>query len=261
VDVRDPAQPYSAAEFRGDALAALDAARTAGRLPVLVGGTMLYFRVLEAGIAELPAADPALRAELAARLEAEGPAALHAELARVDPDAAGRIDPGNPQRIQRALEVWRASGRPLSWWWARAPTGRVLEADYALHRFALVPGDRAALHAAVAARFEAMLAAGFLDEVRALRARGDLSPALPSMRAVGYRQAWEHLEGAFDAGELRARAVAATRQLARRQLTWLRRWEGVHRIEVAPGSTPGGAQLAPLLAALEAPAAGPPGSP
>jgi tRNA dimethylallyltransferase len=260
VDIRDPAQPYSAAEFRSDALAALDAARAAGRLPLLVGGTMLYFRVLEAGIAELPAADPALRAELAARLEAEGPAALHAELARVDPEAAGRMDPGNPQRIQRALEVWRASGRPLSWWWARAPTGRVLEADYALHRFALLPGDRAALHAAVAARFEAMLAAGFLDEVRALRARGDLSPALPSMRAVGYRQAWEHLEGAFDAQELRARAVAATRQLARRQLTWLRRWEEVHRIEVTPGAAPGEAQLAPLLAALEARLAGGPGA-
>jgi tRNA dimethylallyltransferase len=261
VDIRDPAEPYSAAEFRSDALAALDAARAAGRLPVLVGGTMLYFRVLEAGIAELPAADPALRSELAARLEAEGPAALHAELARVDPEAAGRIDPGNPQRIQRALEVFRASGRPLSWWWARESTGRALETDYALHRFALLPRERAALHAAVAARFEAMLAAGFLDEVRALRARGDLSPALPSMRAVGYRQAWEHLEGAFDAQELRARAIAATRQLARRQLTWLRRWEGVRRIEVTPGTAPGEAPLAPLLAALETPAATGTGAP
>jgi tRNA dimethylallyltransferase len=261
VDIRDPAEPYSAAEFRSDALAALDAARAAGRLPVLVGGTMLYFRVLEAGIAELPPADPALRAELAARLEVEGPAALHAELARVDPEAAARIDPGNPQRIQRALEVFRASGRPLSWWWAREATGRPLETDYALHRFALLPGDRAALHAAVAARFEAMLAAGFLDEVRALRARGDLSPALPSMRAVGYRQAWAHLEGAFDAAELRDRAVAATRQLARRQLTWLRRWEGVHRIEVTPGTEPGEAQLAPLLDALRSRAPGGPAAP
>jgi tRNA dimethylallyltransferase len=252
VDIRDPAEPYTAAEFRADALAAMVGARARGRLPLLVGGTMLYFRVLEQGIAEMPETDPALRDELGARAEREGLAALHAELARVDPVAAERIHPNNPQRLKRALEVHAASGRPISAFWAEGGDGEDLRRDFALRRLALVPDDRSALHAAIAERFDAMLAAGLVEEVRALRARGDLHPGLPAIRAVGYRQAWAHLDGEVDLAGLRERGIAATRQLARRQLTWLRRWPELTVHPVTPGTPPGEAALATALS-LSAP--------
>ena len=223
LDVREPWQPYSAAEFAADARRALDAITGRGRLPVLAGGTGLYFQALLEGLSPMPEADPATRAAIEAEAGARGWAALHAELAAIDPEAAARIHATDPQRIQRALEVWRLSGRTISDW-RREPRRRL---PYRVLKLVLAPPDRAVLHARIARRLDAMLAAGFLDEVRALRARPQLRahPApldLPAIRAVGYRQAWEFLDGRGDAGEFRDRAVFATRQLAKRQLTWLR---------------------------------------
>ena len=226
IDVRDPWQPYSAAEFAHDARAAVDDIVARGRLPILAGGTGLYFRALLQGLSLMPEADPATRAQLETEAAARGWAAMHAELAAVDPAAAARIHVNDPQRIQRALEVYRLSGRCISDWQREAAAAsqrfpcRVL-------KVAVAPQDRAVLHARIERRFEAMLAAGFLDEVRALRALPHLRehPApldLPALRAVGYRQAWEHLEGVLSADEFRDRAIFATRQLAKRQLTWLR---------------------------------------
>ena len=224
VDVRDPWQPYSAAEFAVDARAAVDAIVARGRVPILAGGTGLYFRALVDGLSDMPPADAGVRAELAAEAGEAGWAALHARLARLDPAAAARIHPTDAQRIQRALEVQRVSGRPISDW-QRAAAGRRLPVR--VLRLALAPTRRATLHARIERRFDAMLAAGFLDEVRALRALPALAMhpdplGLPAVRAVGYRQAWEHLDGATSAEEFRARAIAATRQLAKRQFTWLR---------------------------------------
>ncbi len=218
IDIRDPAEPYSAAEFRVDALAAMRRLVEMGKTPLLVGGTGLYFRALEHGLSNLPEADPGLRARLAAEAAGRGWAALHARLARLDPLAAARIRPSDPQRIQRALEVIELSGRPLS---AQQGATR-MRLPYRVLKLALIPADRASLHARIATRFDAMLAAGFLDEVRALRERGDLQRDLPALRAVGYRQAWAHLDGVSDAAGFRSQAIAATRQLAKRQITWLR---------------------------------------
>jgi len=219
IDSIDPTEAYSAARFRADALAAVAAIRARGHVPLLVGGTMLYFKALIEGLSALPPADPAIRAELDARAASEGWPALHAELARVDPVTATRLEPADAQRIQRALEVFAATGTPLSrLQGARAPgpgLGPVVP-------IALLPPDRAALHAAIAERFDRMLAAGLVDELRVLRGRHALAPELPSMRCVGYRQAWAFLEGAIDAPALRATGIAATRQLAKRQFTWLR---------------------------------------
>ncbi len=230
IDIRDPAQAYSAADFARDAARLIGEIAARGRTAVLAGGTMLYFKALLHGLDDLPAADPAVRAALDARARAEGWPALHAELQRVDPATAARLFPNDAQRIQRALEVFQVSGRPLSGFHsggARKPEGPLDEA----HLISLEPRDRAWLHARIAERFEAMLAAGLLDEVRALRARGDLHADLPSMRCVGYRQAWATLDAhpAPDAAalaELRERGVFATRQLAKRQLTWLRAMPG-----------------------------------
>jgi tRNA dimethylallyltransferase len=219
LDLRDPLEPYSAGDFARDARVAIADVIARGRLPVLVGGTMLYLRALLRGMAELPPAQPALRAVLEAEAAGRGWAAMHAELARVDPPAAARIHPNDPQRIQRALEVWRLTGRPISDWQAAAPQPL---AGVAWQGFALVPGDRAHLAQRLAERFDAMLAAGLLDEVRALHLRGDLHGELPALRSVGYRQLWEHLEGRCQLAEAREQAVVATRQLAKRQLTWLR---------------------------------------
>ncbi|WP_372015434.1 tRNA (adenosine(37)-N6)-dimethylallyltransferase MiaA [Pseudoxanthomonas sp. 10H] len=224
LDVREPWQPYSAAEFAADARAAIDGIVARGRLPILAGGTGLYFRALLRGLAPMPEADPLLRGAIADEAAARGWQALHAELARVDPAAAARIGPADAQRIQRALEVFRLSGRPISHWQRDPPPARL---PLRVLKLALAPADRAGLHARIARRFDAMLAAGFLDEVRRLRASPALvaHPApldLPALRAVGYRQAWEHLDGAFDAAQLRDRGIFATRQLAKRQLTWLR---------------------------------------
>jgi tRNA dimethylallyltransferase len=218
IDIRDPAQPYSAAEFRTDALREMQAIANAGRVPLLVGGTGLYFRALQYGLSDLPAADPALRAQLADEARERGWPAMHARLAELDPPAANRIRAGDAQRIQRALEVIALSGKLLSAQQG-APAQRF---PYRVLKLALIPADRAALHARIASRVDAMLAQGFLAEVERLRARGDLHADLPALRAVGYRQVWQHLEGRFDAAQLRDRAIFATRQLAKRQLTWLR---------------------------------------
>ena len=219
IDVIDPTEAYSAARFAREALATIAAIRARGRVPILAGGTMLYFKALSEGLSTLPGADPAVRAELDARAVREGWPALHAELARVDPTTAARLEPGDSQRIQRALEVWQLAGEPLS-----ALQGHRHRAEPLgpARWVALVPSDRARLHEAIARRFDAMLGAGLIDELRALRRRYRLEVELPSMRCLGYRQAWAHLEGQIDAATLRERGIAATRQLAKRQFTWLR---------------------------------------
>jgi tRNA dimethylallyltransferase len=219
IDIRDPAEPYSAADFRGDAMAAMQDITAKGRIPLLVGGTGLYFRALQQGLSQLPEADPAIRERLTAQASAEGWPALHTRLQRLDPAAAVRIGPNDAQRIQRALEVIELTGRPLS---EQQQGGSGERFPWRVLKLALVPTDRAPLHARIAQRFDAMLSHGFLDEVRALRERGDLRADLPAIRAVGYRQAWEHLDGQTNAAEFRDRGIFATRQLAKRQITWLR---------------------------------------
>jgi tRNA dimethylallyltransferase len=219
VDIREPQAPYSAADFATDALAAMQAIAARGRVPILAGGTGLYFRALLQGLSTMPPADPAQRAALVAEAEASGWPSLHRELAACDPDAAARIHPNDPQRLVRALEVWRLTGVPISQW----QQGGVPRAfPFRVLKLALAPADRAVLHARIAARFDAMLAAGFLDEVRRLQADARLHAELPAIRAVGYRQAWAFLSGEGDAATFRDAAIAATRQLAKRQLTWLR---------------------------------------
>ena len=224
IDLRDPWQPYSAAEFARDARGAIDGILERGRMPILAGGTGLYYRALVDGLAPMPAADLGLRAAILREAGERGWAALHAQLAGVDPVAAARIHATDAQRIQRALEVWRMTGRAISDWQRDPGTQRL---PVAVLPLVLAPGDRGVLHARIERRFDAMLAGGFLDEVRALRALPQLAahPAplqLPALRAVGYRQAWEHLDGLGDAAGFRDAAIAATRQLAKRQLTWLR---------------------------------------
>src|SRR5690242_15928297 len=219
LDLRDPAEPYSAADFRTDALAAMARIRAQGRVPLLVGGTGLYFRALQRGLSALPDAAPDIRARLAREAASRGWPALHMRLAELDPAAAARIGPNDAQRLQRALEVIELTGRPLS---GQQTGGSGERFPWRVLKLALLPADRGELHARIAQRFGAMLAAGFLDEVRTLRARGDLDPDLPALRAVGYRQAWEHLDGAVDASTFRDKAIFATRQLAKRQITWLR---------------------------------------
>jgi len=232
IDVIEPTEAYSAARFRADALTAVAAIRTRGRIPLLVGGTMLYFKALSEGLSRLPPADREVRARIEARAREAGWPALHAELARVDPATAARIRATDAQRIQRALEVYALTGQPLSAIQGARESGDALGP---VERIALLPSDRTRLHAAIANRFDAMLAAGLVEELRALRERYALNPELPSMRCVGYRQAWEFIDGAIDATTLRARGIAATRQLARRQLTWLRAMP-VHAFDpVMPG--------------------------
>ncbi len=227
IDIREPSQAYSAAEFAADAIRCIREIHARGALPVLAGGTMLYFKALFEGLSPLPAADAQVRAELDARAAREGWPALHAELARIDPATAARLAPLDAQRIQRALEVHRLTGRPLSDWHASDATGSAFAPMQPLQLISLEPQDRSWLHQRIALRFAQMLEAGLLDEVRRLRARGDLHPQLPSMRCVGYRQAWTWLDTA-EAGTPLPRSaladagIAATRQLAKRQLTWLR---------------------------------------
>jgi tRNA dimethylallyltransferase len=218
INIRDPLHAYSAAEFVQDAQTLIHDIAARGRLPLLVGGTMLYFKALFDGIDPMPPAQPALRAAIEEEAQQKGWPAMHAELAQVDPLTAARLAPADSQRIQRALEVYRASGLPLSHFHARSAA----RAPSTVSLISLEPQDRAWLHARIAQRFDTMLAAGFIDEVRALRARGDLHADLPSMRCVGYRQAWETLEGVWGLDSLRERGIAATRQLAKRQITWLR---------------------------------------
>ncbi|MBN8893569.1 MAG: tRNA (adenosine(37)-N6)-dimethylallyltransferase MiaA [Rhodanobacter sp.] len=228
VDIRDPGQPYSAADFRADALPVMQRISAQGRVSLLVGGTGLYFRALQQGLSDLPEADPATRARLAAEAQQLGWPALHARLAALDPAAAGRIGCNDVQRLQRALEVIELTGRPLS---ELQRGGTAARFPWRVLKLALLPTDRRVLHERIARRFDTMLAEGFLDEVRALRARGDLHADLPAIRAVGYRQAWEHLDGQTDAATFRDRAIYATRQLAKRQITWLRSDTGIRIVE------------------------------
>ncbi|MEX1664768.1 tRNA (adenosine(37)-N6)-dimethylallyltransferase MiaA [Zhongshania arctica] len=221
IDIREPSEPYSAAEFRQDALAAMAKSAAAGRIPVLVGGTMLYFKALIEGLADMPSANQEVRADIAALAAGRGWSAVHEELAAVDPASAERIHPNHSQRLSRALEVYRISGITMSEWQARQAV-QVL--PYRVHQFAIAPPDRAELHARIHIRLQQMFAGGFIEEVAGLMARGDLHPDLPSIRAVGYRQVWEHLRGDYDEGVAFERALIATRQLAKRQLTWLRGW-------------------------------------
>lgn len=242
IDVCDPADAYSAGRFRRDALELIGAIRARGRLPLLVGGTMLYFRALMRGIAPLPEADPAVRADIDRRAAALGWPALHAELAARDPEAAGRIRPADGQRIQRALEVLELTGERLSRLQQLASPPPL-----AFAAFALVPDDRASLYARIDARFRSMMDAGFLGEISGLRARGDLDPDLPSLRSVGYRQLWRHLAGECSLDEAVAEGQRATRNLAKRQLTWIRSepaWRPVRSLD--------NEELAPIQAVLTA---------
>ncbi len=219
IDIRDPAERYSAAEFRDDALREISCIRAAGRLPLLVGGTGLYFRALQAGLAGMPPADPAVRARLQREMEAAGLAALHARLAAIDPEAARRIHPNDPQRIQRALEVFELSGRPISDWQREHARP---DQPLAALKFVLCPAARETLRERAARRFHDMLEQGFLAEVESLYRRPDLGPDLPAIRVVGYRQAWRFLAGELARTAMTEQAIIATRQLAKRQLTWLR---------------------------------------
>ena len=230
IDVVDPDQAYSSGRWRSDAVgAAVDILRR-NRLPLFVGGTMLYYRALVGGFDTLPQGHAGIREEINADAARRGWRALHAELAAVDPRSAQRIAPGDAQRIQRALEVWRVTGKPLS----ALHGGAKGELPFRLKAFALVPDDRAELHQHIAARFAGMLQAGLVDEVKALRKKYRLTAGMPSMRSVGYRQVWQYLEGEIGAAALAEQAVAATRQLAKRQLTWLRSFEDVENIGVSP---------------------------
>jgi tRNA dimethylallyltransferase len=224
IDLITPEERYSAAQFRSDALREMESINQAGRIPLLVGGTMLYVKALREGLADLPQADAALRAQIDAEAAAQGWPALHAELARHDPETAARLKPTDAQRIQRALEVLRLTGRTLGSFFAEQAASAL---PFNLLNIALVPSDRRVLHARIGERFAAMLLAGLVDEVKSLRNKYALDAGLPSMRCVGYRQVWEMLEGSLPAKDLRERGIYATRQFAKRQLTWLRAMEGL----------------------------------
>jgi tRNA dimethylallyltransferase len=229
IDIIDPTQAYSAAQFRNDALRLMGEIAARGKMPVLVGGTMLYFNALQHGMNDLPEADSKLRAVLLARAEREGWPALHAELARLDPATAQRLNPTDAQRIERALEICMITGRPMSEILAeeKSPT-----LPYRLLKIALLPSDRAVLHQRIAERFDTMLAQGLLQEVELLQHQyPELTPTMPSMRCVGYRQALQYLAGEFDLATLREKGIAATRQLAKRQLTWLRGMDDIRSVD------------------------------
>ncbi|MEA1763520.1 tRNA (adenosine(37)-N6)-dimethylallyltransferase MiaA [Pseudomonas syringae pv. tomato] len=238
IDILDPAQSYSAADFRSDALAAMAQITARGNIPLLVGGTMLYFKALLDGLADMPAANTAVRAQLEADAQAFGWQSLHDQLAVVNPVSAARIHPNDPQRLIRALEVYRVSGMSMTAH-REQQTAQSTEAaasgcqqlPYTVANLAIAPADRKVLHQRIALRFEQMLDQGFLDEVLALRSRGDLHAGLPSIRAVGYRQVWDHLDGKLTREEMQERGIIATRQLAKRQFTWLRSWDDLHWLD------------------------------
>jgi tRNA dimethylallyltransferase len=223
IDILDPAESFSTGQFRTRAIALMDAITGRGRIPILVGGTMLYFNALTKGLAVLPEADPEIRARLDQELGRSGKKALHRRLADIDPQAAARIHPNDPQRIQRALEVYEISGKPLSSFFGEA-SGH--ELPYQKIKLIIVPADRKILHEIIAQRFRHMLEQGFIEEVEALYRRGDLTEKMPSIRAVGYRQVWSYLQGEDDIETMTDKAIIATRQLAKRQFTWLRRETG-----------------------------------
>lgn len=230
IDICDPAEPYNAGQFVKDAEHEIAAIHAAGRIPLLVGGTMLYFKALLDGLADMPATDPAIRAQVEQEAAEHGWPALHAELARIDPETAAQLHPNHSQRISRALEVYRTGGKTMTELRAeqQAAAGRPFAERFNLLQLAIGPHDRSVLHARIERRFLKMLELGFEDEVRALMARGDLHRDLPAIRAVGYRQMWEHLEGDYDRNSMIEKGIAASRQLAKRQLTWLRGWDGVN---------------------------------
>lgn len=230
LDIRDVTQAYSAGEFRADALREMEQITRAGRIPLLVGGTMLYFRALEQGIADLPSADADLREQLEQEGRDVGWAQMHERLQQVDPVAAKRIHPNDPQRIQRALEIYMLTGKSMTQWFAEAKTS---PADYRFTKLILAPENRAILHERINTRFDVMLAQGFIDEVKGFYQRADVHADLPAMRAVGYRQIWQYLEGNYDVAEMRERGVIATRQYAKRQFTWLRSEENAQWFDQA----------------------------
>ena len=219
IDIISPEQAYSAADFRTDALRLIAEIQSRGRIPLLVGGTMLYYRALEQGLSTLPSADEGLRRELEQELKEKGVQHMHQRLAGIDPESAARIHPNDPQRITRAIEVYELSGKPMSVWWAEQ---QAQSFPYPLLKIGLAPVERASLHARIAQRFEQMLQQGFVDEVKHLRENPALTLDLPSMRCVGYRQVWQYLDGEFDYETMKDKSIAATRQLAKRQLTWMR---------------------------------------
>lgn len=225
IDICDPAEAYSAADFSRDARAAITEIVAAGRTPLLVGGTMLYFKALLEGLSPMPPSDPQIRAAIEAEAQARGWPALHAQLAEVDPVCAARLHPNHSQRISRALEVYRISGKPMSAW--QTGEGDGLLESYRWIQIAVAPQERTVLHQRIARRFDKMLELGFIEEVATLYRRGDLHEDMPSIRAVGYRQVWQYLAGECDKATMRERGIAATRQLAKRQLTWLRGWHGL----------------------------------
>jgi len=229
IDIRDPAEPYSAAEFRSDAIREIKAIQAKGKIPLLVGGTMLYFKVLRDGMASMPAATPEVRQKISALAQQEGWAAVHQRLQEVDPVAAQRIHPNDPQRLQRALEVYEVSGLTLTHLHQNAV--QELELPCELIFLAMLPVERKKLHEQIAQRFLTMLESGLLQEVETLKRRNDLNSSMPSIRSVGYRQVWDYLDGKYDHATMVAKGTAATRQLAKRQLTWLRSWDDLHRID------------------------------
>lgn len=224
----DPAEAYSAGDFRVDALREMAEITAAGKIPMLVGGTMLYFKILKEGMANLPPADPAVRAEIEAIAKSQGWPEVHRQLAEVDPETAARLHPTDPQRIERALEVYRVTGKPLSQWHQEQ---EATELPYRLCEIAIYPQDRSVLHERIARRFRLMLEQGFRAEVEALYWRGDLHSDLPAIRAVGYRQMWDCLDGKLSYDEMIERGIIATRQLAKRQMTWLRGWQSLNWLE------------------------------
>lgn len=251
IDIVDPAQSYSAADFRQDALTLMADITARGRIPLLVGGTMMYFKVLKDGMASMPPADAAVRQRLLDSARDHGWPYLHQQLASVDPEAAERIKATDSQRLQRALEVYELTGKPLSQW-HREQEAQSL--PYRVTSLALAPVDRAILHERIALRFVRMLEDGFLDEVKSLYARPDLTTSLPSVRSVGYRQAWSYLDGELSYDDMVERGIIATRQLAKRQLTWLRGWPDVHWLDSLSGNLSGDALnvLGPALRQLPA---------
>lgn len=230
IDICDPADTYSAADFVRDAKSAMAEIVAAGRTPLLVGGTMLYFKALLEGLSPMPPADPTIRAAIKSAAAERGWPAMHAELVKVDPLSAARLHPNHSQRISRALEVFRVSGKPMSAW-QTGGSGGVQDA-YNWIQIAVAPQERSLLHQRIETRFDKMLELGFIEEVAALRGRGDLHEGMPSMRAVGYRQVWQYLSGECDLATMRERGIAATRQLAKRQLTWLRGWHGLSWVNI-----------------------------
>jgi len=238
IDILDPSQSYSAADFRADALHAMAEITARGKIPLLVGGTMLYFKALLEGLADMPAADAEIRAQIEAQAASQGWQALHDELASIDPVSAARIHPNDPQRLVRALEVFRVSGVSMtahreqqSAQSAQASASGRHQLPYTVANLAIAPTDRKVLHDRIAVRFRQMLDEGFVEEVVALRSRGDLHSNLPSIRAVGYRQVWDHLDGKLTRDEMQERGIIATRQLAKRQFTWLRSWQDLHWLD------------------------------